>query len=135
MSTASLKQLPDTTGCSHAGVGLDTPCPRKVGNFELGYCLQCKQEIAFRLDSAGKRTGETLIVKLEENIPVSKMRITKIGEDRYRVEVKERLIEEDVNDVQFLGMARERTIGITADEILSAFEDKRIGDSITVDYT
>jgi hypothetical protein len=134
MSTASLKQLPDTTGCSHAGIGLDTPAPRRVGNFELGYCLQCKQEIAFCLDGTGQRTGKTLIVKLEENTYVTKMRITKTGEDRYHVEVKDRLIVEDVNDVQFLGMARERTIGITADEILSAFEDKRIGDSITVDY-
>jgi hypothetical protein len=65
-----------------------------------------------------------------------RMEITKTAEDRYHVKVKDRdrLIEEDVNDVQLLAMASGRTIGITAEEILNAFEGQPVGYTITVNY-
>jgi hypothetical protein len=66
MPTARIENFPDTTGCKHSSVGLTSPTPRKTGNVEVGYCLDCKCEIAFILDQSGKRTGETRIVQIKE---------------------------------------------------------------------
>jgi len=65
MPGAIIETFPDRTGCAHSAVGLSSPSPRKVGNFEVGYCLDCKCEIAFTLQS-GNRTGETRIVQIRE---------------------------------------------------------------------
>lgn len=61
MTGMAIKQSPDISGCSHSG--LDGPI-RRVANWDVGYCLDCKFNIAFRLDESGKRTGETQIVEL-----------------------------------------------------------------------
>lgn len=52
---------PDTTKCDHHGIGLDSPSSIRA-NFETGYCSACKNQIVFRLDGTGKRTGETSVV-------------------------------------------------------------------------
>ena len=59
---ANPKRFPDTSGCTHADVRLETS--RVVKNIEFGYCPTCKLEIAFHLDDSGKRTGETEIVEI-----------------------------------------------------------------------
>jgi hypothetical protein len=58
---ATLKQLPDSTGCQHR---LDGPT-RNDGVFEYGYCSACKNQVALQLDGSGRRTGESFIVVIE----------------------------------------------------------------------
>lgn len=65
---------------------------------------------------------------------MSKMQITKTADDRYRVEVKDRLIDEDVNGSQLLGMTSGRIVGITANEITEAFDSQPVGYAMSVDY-
>jgi hypothetical protein len=67
MTVARIKQYPDSSGCDHRGVGLSSPT-RRTGNFEVGYCSDCKFSIGFRLDKNGARTGETQIIQIEEVI-------------------------------------------------------------------
>jgi len=37
-----------------------------MGNFDVGYCSDCKLTIAFRLDQSSSRTGETQIVEIRQ---------------------------------------------------------------------
>jgi len=67
MTMATIKQYPDSSGCNHGGVGSSSPT-RRTGNFEVGYCPDCKFTIGFRLDKIGARTGETQIIQIEEVI-------------------------------------------------------------------
>lgn len=57
----TIKQLPDDSGCQHK---LDGPI-RREGQFELGYCPACKNQVAYRLDEKGERTGQSFIVRME----------------------------------------------------------------------
>jgi hypothetical protein len=66
MAMARVENFPDTTGCKHSGIGLVTPPARRTGNVEVGYCPDCRFEIAFILDKDGTRTGETRIVQIAE---------------------------------------------------------------------
>jgi hypothetical protein len=65
---------------------------------------------------------------------MTKMHITKIADDGYHVEVKDRFIDEDVNGSQFLGIASERTSPMRAVEILRLTNSQYIGYTLTVDY-
>jgi hypothetical protein len=65
---------------------------------------------------------------------LTKMHITKIADDGYHVEVKDRFIDEDVNGSQFLGIASERTSPMRAVEILRLTNSQYIGYTLTVDY-
>jgi hypothetical protein len=65
---------------------------------------------------------------------MSRMQITKIDEDRYHVEVKDRFIDEDVNGSQLLGMISGRTVGVSAEEILRLFDSEPVGYVMSVDY-
>jgi hypothetical protein len=49
----------DDTGCQH---WLDGPT-RSEEEWEVGRCATCHNEIAYELNGAGKRTGETRLVK------------------------------------------------------------------------
>ncbi len=65
MTEAIIKQHPDTTNCAHKAFGLEGGSGR-MGNFDVGYCSDCKFTIAFRLGQSGSRTGETHIVEIKE---------------------------------------------------------------------
>lgn len=66
MARAIIEDFPDTTGCAHSGVGLSSPSPRRIGNVEFGFCVECRCQIAFILDESGKPTGERRIVQYKE---------------------------------------------------------------------
>jgi hypothetical protein len=72
------------------------------------------------------------IRKLEAGM--TKMHITKIADDGYHVEVKDRFIDEEVNGSQFLGIASERTSPMRAVEILRLMDSQCVGYTVTVDY-
>lgn len=61
---------------------------------------------------------------------MTKMHITKTANDRYHVEVRDPFIHEEVNGLQFLGFASERTRPMPAVEILRLY----VGYTMTVDY-
>lgn len=58
---ATLKQKPDDSGCMHSM--FDGPT-RKDGKFEYGLCADCNNQVAIGLDGAGKRTGESWLIKV-----------------------------------------------------------------------
>jgi hypothetical protein len=62
------------------------------------------------------------------------MEITKLAEDRYHVEVKERFIDEEMNGSRFLKIASERTSPVPAVEILRVMCSQYTGYTLTVDY-
>jgi hypothetical protein len=55
MTEAILKRFPDNSGCQHAHLRAS----RISGDVEFGECLDCGHQIAFHLDKAGIRTGQT----------------------------------------------------------------------------
>ena len=63
-----ISQRPDTTACPHSSWGIEGEV-RKVDNFEIGYCPDCKREISFRLDGSGRRIGEKCVVETEKREP------------------------------------------------------------------
>ena len=65
---------------------------------------------------------------------MTEMHITKIADDGYHVEVKDRFIDEEVNGSQFLGIASERTSPMRAVEILRLMDSQCVGYTMTVDY-
>ncbi len=65
---------------------------------------------------------------------MAEMHITKIADDGYHVEVKDRFIDEEVSGSQFLGIASERTSPMRAVEILRLMDCKYVGYAMTVDY-
>jgi hypothetical protein len=54
-----IKQEKDDTGCTHFLDG-DT---RKENGWEMGLCASCKNQVGFKLNKQGRRTGETIIIR------------------------------------------------------------------------
>lgn len=52
------KQVKDDTGCDHF---FDGPT-RTENGWEMGLCSVCKNQVAFKLDRQGQRTGETRLI-------------------------------------------------------------------------
>jgi len=65
---------------------------------------------------------------------MTKMYITKIAEDRYLVEVRDPFTHEEVDGLQFLGMASGMTSPMPALEILRRMDSQSVGYTMTVDY-
>jgi len=65
---------------------------------------------------------------------MAKMYITKIGDDRYHVEVRDPFTHEQVNGTQFLAMASGRNSLMPAIEILGLMDSQFVGYTMTVDY-
>ena len=62
------------------------------------------------------------------------MYITKTAVDRYQVEIRDPFTHEEVNGLQFLGMASGRTSPMPALEILRLMDSQYVGYTVTVDY-
>ena len=65
---------------------------------------------------------------------MTKMNITKTAGDRYHIEVEDLSIREEVNGMQFLGMASGKTSPIPAIEILRLMGAQMVGHTMTVDF-
>jgi hypothetical protein len=65
---------------------------------------------------------------------MTKMYITKTAEDHYQLEIKDPFSHEEVNGMQFLGMASGRTSPMPALEILRRLDSQHIGYTMTIDY-
>ncbi len=65
---------------------------------------------------------------------MTEMHITKIADDGYHVELKDRFIDAEVSGSQFLGFASERTSPMPAVVILRLMDSQCVGYTMTVDY-
>ena len=65
---------------------------------------------------------------------MTKMYITKIGNGRYHIEVRDPFAHEQVNGTQFLEMVSGRTTPMPAVEILRLMDSQFVGYTMTVDY-
>ena len=65
---------------------------------------------------------------------MTKMYITKIGNGRYHIEVRDPFTHEQVNGTQFLEMVSGRTTTMPAVEILRLMDSQFVGYTMTVDY-
>ena len=65
---------------------------------------------------------------------MTKMYITKIGNGRYHIEVRDPFTHEQVNETQFLEMVSGRTTPMPAVEILRRMDSQFVGYTMTVDY-
>ncbi len=65
---------------------------------------------------------------------MTKMYITKTAEDRYQLEIKHPFSHEEVNGLQFLGIASGRTSPMPALEILRRLDSQPVGYTMTIDY-
>jgi hypothetical protein len=80
------------------------------------------------------RSPKALVWDCCGNIAVTKMYITKTGDGRYHVEVRDPFTHEQVNGTQFLAMASGRTSPMPAVEILRLMDSQFVGYTMTVDY-
>lgn len=65
---------------------------------------------------------------------MSTMEITKTKEDHYHVEVRDLLIEEDVNDIQLRGMIQGRTTSKTWQEVQAVLDSQPVGYVMNIEY-
>ena len=69
---------------------------------------------------------------------ISTIRITKTGEDRYRVVVNDEVTQVDEPDLdgsKLEGMLRRKAlIGVTPEEVLSLLDKREVGFQMNVDY-